>query len=154
MTKSGNDYILSINPYVELPYRTNHELNHYADLLKSGTLDANDDNKLFKEMSKDLTKTVGDKYDQYFRLPTEQKAHMNQLREYMFDKGYISTRDEKVTPKLMQQVMNELDYYNIMHGNQRAAKQFKNISKYTKWFNTIPILGIGAATMYNNKEDK
>lgn len=67
-----NDYI---------PNTAEHELSHFTDLLKSGRPDAHAGNNVFYQMTKDLTKRVGDKHDDYFLLPTEQKAHMNQLRE-------------------------------------------------------------------------
>lgn len=70
-----NDYI---------PNTAEHELSHFTDLLKSGRPDAHAGNNVFYQMTKDLTKRVGDKHDDYFLLPTEQKAHMNQLREWMF----------------------------------------------------------------------
>lgn len=72
-----NDYI---------PNTAEHELSHFTDLLKSGRPDAHAGNNVFYQMTKDLTKRVGDKHDDYFLLPTEQKAHMNQLREWMFQK--------------------------------------------------------------------
>lgn len=85
-----NDYI---------PNTAEHELSHFTDLLKSGRPDAHAGNNVFYQMTKDLTKRVGDKHDDYFLLPTEQKAHMNQLREWMFQNGYINRRDQKVTPE-------------------------------------------------------
>ena len=156
MAKEKDGYALRINRDVVLPYRTYHELNHYSDLLKSGTTDVNDGNKMFKKMQKDLTKNIGDGHDAYMRMPTEQKAHMNTLREYLHDNKFISQRDEKVTPQFMQKVMDYLDYYNIMHESQRAAKQFKNINTYTKWFNQVPLLGVGAMGIYSyeNKDSK
>lgn len=87
-----NDYI---------PNTAEHELSHFTDLLKSGRPDAHAGNNVFYQMTKDLTKRVGDKHDDYFLLPTEQKAHMNQLREWMFQNGYINRRDQKVTPEYM-----------------------------------------------------
>lgn len=36
----------------------------------------------------------------------------------------------------------------------RASKQFGSINKYTKWFNSIPLLGVGAAAMYNNRKNE
>lgn len=35
----------------------------------------------------------------------------------------------------------------------RASKQFGNINKYTKWFNSIPLLGVGAAAVYANDQE-
>lgn len=39
----------------------------------------------------------------------------------------------------------------------KMSKQHKNIKTYTKWFNTIPLLGtatLGVNTYFNNKENK
>lgn len=94
-----NDYI---------PNTAEHELSHFTDLLKSGRPDAHAGNNVFYQMTKDLTKRVGDKHDDYFLLPTEQKAHMNQLREWMFQNGYINRRDQKVTPEYMSKIMKQL----------------------------------------------
>ena len=40
-----------------------------------------------------------------------------------------------------------------MKGVARASKQFKSFNKYTKWFNSIPLIGVGAAAMYKSKEE-
>lgn len=40
---------------------------------------------------------------------------------------------------------------------KKMSKQHKNIKTYTKWFNTIPLLGtatLGVNTYFNNKENK
>lgn len=105
-----NDYI---------PNTAEHELSHFTDLLKSGRPDAHAGNNVFYQMTKDLTKRVGDKHDDYFLLPTEQKAHMNQLREWMFQNGYINRRDQKVTPEYMSKIMKQL---NNVEGMKRCAK--------------------------------
>ena len=107
-----NDYI---------PNTAEHELSHFTDLLKSGRPDAHAGNNVFYQMTKDLTKRVGDKHDDYFLLPTEQKAHMNQLREWMFQNGYINRRDQKVTPEYMSKIMKQLNNVEGMKGVQRAA---------------------------------
>ena len=48
-----NDYI---------PNTAEHELSHFTDLLKSGRPDAHAGNNVFYQMTKDLTKRVGDKH--------------------------------------------------------------------------------------------
>lgn len=116
-----NDYI---------PNTAEHELSHFTDLLKSGRTDAHAGNNMFYQMSKDLTKRVGDGRDNYFLLPTEQKAHMNQLREWMFKNGYINKRDQKITTEYMSKILKKL--------------QFKSNRTFTKWFNSIPLIGVGA----------
>lgn len=117
-----NDYI---------PNTAEHELSHFTDLLKSGRPDAHAGNNVFYQMTKDLTKRVGDKHDDYFLLPTEQKAHMNQLREWMFQNGYINRRDQKVTPEYMSKIMKQLNNVEGMKGVQRAAQQFKSNKTFT-----------------------
>lgn len=69
-----------------IPNTAEHELSHFTDLLKSGRTNADAGNNMFYQMTKDLTNRVGDGHDAYFLLPTEQKAHMNQLREWMFQR--------------------------------------------------------------------
>lgn len=118
-----NDYI---------PNTAEHELSHFTDLLKSGRPDAHAGNNVFYQMTKDLTKRVGDKHDDYFLLPTEQKAHMNQLREWMFQNGYINRRDQKVTPEYMSKIMKQLNNVEGMKGVQRAAQQFKSNKTFNR----------------------
>lgn len=142
-----NDYI---------PNTAEHELSHFTDLLKSGRPDAHAGNNVFYQMTKDLTKRVGDKHDDYFLLPTEQKAHMNQLREQMFQNGYINRRDQKVTPEYMSKIMKQLNNVEGMKGVQRAAQQFKSNKTFTKWFNSVPLIGAGllGVNKYFTDEDK
>ena len=142
-----NDYI---------PNTAEHELSHFTDLLKSGRPDAHAGNNVFYQMTKDLTKRVGDKHDDYFLLPTEQKAHMNQLREWMFQNGYINRRDQKVTPEYMSKIMKQLNNVEGMKGVQRAAQQFKSNKTFTKWFNSVPLMGAGllGVNKYFTDEDK
>lgn len=142
-----NDYI---------PNTAEHELSHFTDLLKSGRPDAHAGNNVFYQMTKDLTKRVGDKHDDYFLLPTEQKAHMNQLREWMFQNGYINRRDQKVTPEYMSKIMKQLNNVEGMKDVQRAAQQFKSNKTFTKWFNSVPLIGAGllGVNKYFTDEDK
>lgn len=142
-----NDYI---------PNTAEHELSHFTDLLKSSRPDAHAGNNVFYQMTKDLTKRVGDKHDDYFLLPTEQKAHMNQLREWMFQNGYINRRDQKVTPEYMSKIMKQLNNVEGMKGVQRAAQQFKSNKTFTKWFNSVPLIGAGllGVNKYFTDEDK
>lgn len=130
-----NDYI---------PNTAEHELSHFTDLLKSGRTDAHAGNNMFYQMSKDLTKRVGDGHDNYFLLPTEQKAHMNQLREWMFKNGYINKRDQKITTEYMSKILKKLQNIEGTKGLRRAAQQFKSNRTFTKWFNSIPLIGVGA----------
>lgn len=130
-----NDYI---------PNTAEHELSHFTDLLKSGRTDAHAGNNMFYQMSKDLTKRVGDGRDNYFLLPTEQKAHMNQLREWMFKNGYINKRDQKITTEYMSKILKKLQNIEGTKGLRRAAQQFKSNRTFTKWFNSIPLIGVGA----------
>lgn len=141
-TEDGN-FIYERNPKVNAPNVATHELSHLADLLKSGRTNAEAGNNMFYKMTQDLTKKLGDKRDIYFSNPSEQKAHMNQLRSWLFDNGYINTRDQKITPEYMAKMLSKIDNVEGMEGVRRAAKQFKSVKTYTKWFNSIPLLGAG-----------
>lgn len=96
----------------------------------------------------DLTNTFAynyaDGHDNYFLLPTEQKAHMNQLREWMFKNGYINKRDQKITTEYMSKILKKLQNIEGTKGLRRAAQQFKSNRTFTKWFNSIPLIGVGA----------
>lgn len=132
---------------------TEHEWSHYADFKRNlDRPDAHGDSNMFYQMSKDLDNKKIDNRDSYYQMPTEQKAHMNQLREYMFQNGYITKRGETIESKMMKNVLDDIRNIPSMKGVFRASQQFKNINKYTKWFNSIPLLGVGAAAMYNNQE--
>lgn len=78
----------------------------------------------------------------YYSKPTEQKAYMNQLREFMYANKMIDTRDQIVTPDLIKQAISKLP--KGMQSIKKASEQFKSMRSYTKWFNTIPLLGVGA----------
>lgn len=107
----------------------------------------------YKALQKDISNKKIDTNDEYYSRPTEQKAHMNQLREYMFQNNYIKTRGETVDEKLLKKAMQEAEKHDSMKGMIRASKQFKSFNKYTKWFNSIPLLGVGAAAVYNNNQE-
>lgn len=128
---------------------TLHEWNHLTDYMKNKAPLADGDSNMFYKMSKDISnKQIDDDY-KYYSRPTEQKAYMNQVREYMFKNGMISKRGDNVDTKMLQNVLNSLSEIDSMKSAVRASKQFKNINKYTKWFNSIPLLGVGALGMYN-----
>lgn len=128
-------------------------MSHYIDMLQTGDyLNAEAGNNMFYQMSKDLDKKV-DSRDKYFSNPSEQKAHMNQLREYMFQNGMIDSRGDTVSDKMMKNVLNKIKGIDGMQGIFRASEQFKSIKTYTKWFNSIPLLGVGAAAVYSNNQE-
>lgn len=136
-----------------IPNVTEHEMSHYIDMLQTGDyLNAEAGNNTFYQMSKDLDKKV-DSRDKYFSNPSEQKAHMNQLREYMFQNGMIDSRGDTVSDKMMKNVLNKIKGIDGMQGIFRASEQFKSIKTYTKWFNSIPLLGVGAAAVYSNNQE-
>lgn len=147
-------YRIDPNANLNLPV-TEHELSHYTDYKRNmDRPDPHGDSNMFYQMSKDLNGKKIDNWDWYYSKPTEQKAHMNQLREYMFRNGMISTRGEKIDAKTMKKVLDQMSKTDSMKEVARASKQFGSINKYTKWFNSIPLLGVGAATMYNNRQNE
>lgn len=60
----------------------------------------------------------------------------------MYANKMIDTRDQIVTPDLIKQAISKLP--KGMQSIKKASKQFKSMRSYTKWFNTIPLLGVGA----------
>ena len=132
-------FIYGRNVNIKQPNNAEHELSHFTDMLKSGSTNAEEGNKMFAQMQNDLTRDV-DIHDSYFKQPTEQKAHMNQLREWMYEQGYITNRNQKVNANTMKKVLKEAGNTSGLEGVERASKQFKDIKTYTKWFNTIPLI--------------
>lgn len=149
------DFEYQINPDYNIDYPiTRHELSHYVDFNVAKSPNADRNNTMFSEMKKDLSKGKNPMYPNntdYFRKGTEQKSYMNTLRQYMFDTGQIKSIGQKVNTKQIKAAINSLpSQYNSV---KAAYQQFVSPSKYTKWFNKIPLLGIPGAAMYiNNKE--
>lgn len=131
-----------------VPYGTTiHEMNHNADYLKNKAIDADANSNLYYWMRSALKPFSRidpntDKLTKYYSKPTEQKAYMNQLREFMYANKMIDTRDQIVTPDLIKQAISKLP--KGMQSIKKASEQFKSMRSYTKWFNTILLLGVGA----------
>lgn len=131
-----------------VPYGTTiHEMNHNTDYLKNKAADADANSNLYYWMRSALKPFSRidpntDKLTKYYSKPTEQKAYMNQLREFMYANKMIDTRDQIVTPDLIKQAISKLP--KGMQSIKKASEQFKSMRSYTKWFNTIPLLGVGA----------
>lgn len=134
---------------------TEHEWNHYVDFLKNKSPGADGNSNMFYQMGKDLDGIKIDGNDLYFAKPTEQKAYMNQFREYLFNSGKINKRGDKVSPSLLKKELEKLSTVPEYSSVVRASKQFGSNAKYTKWFNTIPLLGVGAigANKYFNQNN-
>lgn len=62
-------------------------------------------------------------------------------------------RGDTVSDKMMKNVLNKIKGIDGMQGIFRASEQFKSIKTYTKWFNSIPLLGVGAAAVYSNNQE-
>lgn len=136
------DYLYNID--IGVPYgTTTHELNHFSDFIGNKSVDADGNSNMFKWMRSAL-KPYSDGMSKYFSKPTEQKAYMNQLREFMYANKMIDTRDQVVTPDLIKQAIGKLP--KGMESIKKASEQFKSLKSYTKWFNTIPLLGAGTIT--------
>lgn len=109
-----------------------------TDYLISRNPNTTTNNNMLKQLESSL-KNTDEK--EYFRRGTEQKAYMNQLRARMYEDGAISSLDELVTPSMIKSYIDKLGDKDSI---KRAYKQHKSLSSYTKWFNSIPLLGVGA----------
>lgn len=129
-----NEFDLWVNTgmYRDPMQLANHEMNHYTDYIISRNIDTSVNNNMLKQLENSLKQT--DATD-YYRKGTEQKAYMNQLRTMLKQNGDVQNLDEPVSSTLLN----------------------KNINAYTKWFNTIPLLGttaLGANAYFNNNKDE
>lgn len=91
------------------------------------------------------TPTSIDSRRRYLRSGTEQKAYMNTLRRRMLNDGTIKNIDDQVSTKLLNNYIDQLSDSVYI---KKAYKEHKNISSYTKWFNSIPLLSVGALGVY------
>lgn len=85
---------------------------------------------------------------------TEQKAYMNQLRTMLKQNGDVQNLDEPVSSTLLKKYLDKMSDSDPI---KKMFKQHKNINAYTKWFNTIPLLGttaLGANAYFNNNKDE
>ena len=118
-----------------VPYGTTiHEMNHNADYLKNKAIDADANSNLYYWMRSALKPFSRidpntDKLTKYYSKPTEQKAYMNQLREFMYANKMIDTRDQIVTPDLIKQAISKLP--KGMQSIKKASEQFKSMRSYT-----------------------
>lgn len=134
------EYVFDVERGV--PFGTTlHETNHFADFLKNQSPYADEGSNLYKWM-RSAIKPYADNQSKYFAKPTEQKAYMNQLREFMYANKMIDTRDQIVDSSLIQKAIDKLP--KGMNAIKEARDMFKSRRSYTKWFNTVPLLGVGA----------
>lgn len=137
-----DDFMLQVNPtkYENPLQLATHEMNHYTDFLISRNPNTTINNKMLNSLENSLTPAgVGDEAA-YFVKGTEQKAYMNQLRAKMYDEGVIDALDYPVDTKTIEGYLNTLPDNSSI---KKASKYHKNIKSYTKWFNNIPLLGVG-----------
>lgn len=142
---SWGDFIYYVNPSLEQLDKalTRHEMGHYVDFNMSRSSNPDAGNLMFNEMKKDLSvdpNPLIPSRTNYFRTGSEQKSYMNTLRQFMFDNNMINKIDDKVNSKQIQDAINKLP--SELNSVKAAYKQFKSPRKYTKWFNTIPLLGV------------
>lgn len=153
---SWSDFAYYINPSIENLDKalTRHEMGHYVDFNMSKSNNADRGNLMFNELRKDLSVDLNplmpNKTD-YFRQGTEQKSYMNTLRQFMFDNNMINRIDDQVTQKQIKEAINKLP--SELKSVKAAYQQFKSPKKYTKWFNTIPLLGT-IPFIYNYSQEK
>lgn len=125
-----------------------HELNHYTDYAISKHSNTAVNNNMLQQLEgslKEADPTSIDSRRRYLRSGTEQKAYMNTLRRRMLNDGTIKNIDDQVSTKLLNNYIDQLSDSDYI---KKAYKEHKNISSYTKWFNSIPLLSVGALGVY------
>ena len=129
----------------------NHEMNHYTDYIISRNANTTINNNMLKQLENSLKQTDA---TSYYRKGTEQKAYMNQLRTMLKQNGDVQNLDEPVSSTLLKKYLDKMSDSDPI---KKMFKQHKNINAYTKWFNTIPLLGttaLGANAYFNNNKDE
>lgn len=83
-----------------------------------------------------------------YRDPMQLANHeMNHYTDYIISRNANTTINNK----------KYLDKMSDSDPIKKMFKQHKNINAYTKWFNTIPLLGttaLGANAYFNNNKDE
>lgn len=148
-----NEFDLWVNTgmYRDPMQLANHEMNHYTDYIISRNANTTINNNMLKQLENSLKQTDA---TSYYRKGTEQKAYMNQLRTMLKQNGDVQNLDEPVSSTLLKKYLDKMSDSDPI---KKMFKQHKNINAYTKWFNTIPLLGtatLGVNTYFNNKENK
>ncbi len=129
----------------------NHEMNHYTDYIISRNANTTINNNMLKQLENSLKQTDA---TSYYRKGTEQKAYMNQLRTMLKQNADVQNLDEPVSSTLLKKYLDKMSDSDPI---KKMFKQHKNINAYTKWFNTIPLLGttaLGANAYFNNNKDE
>lgn len=148
-----NEFDLWVNTgmYRDPMQLANHEMNHYTDYIISRNANTSINNNMLKQLENSLKQTDA---TSYYRKGTEQKAYMNQLRTMLKQNGDIQNLDEPVSSTLLKKYLDKMSDSDPI---KKMLKQHKNINAYTKWFNTIPLLGttaLGANAYFNNNKNE
>lgn len=148
-----NEFDLWVNTgmYRDPMQLANHEMNHYTDYIISRNANTTINNNMLKQLENSLKQTDA---TSYYRKGTEQKAYMNQLRTMLKQNGDVQNLDEPVSSTLLKKYLDKMSDSDPI---KKMFKQHKNINVYTKWFNTIPLLGttaLGANAYFNNNKDE
>lgn len=123
----------------------------YTDYIISRNANTTINNNMLKQLENSLKQTDA---TSYYRKGTEQKAYMNQLRTMLKQNGDVQNLDEPVSSTLLKKYLDKMSDSDPI---KKMFKQHKNINAYTKWFNTIPLLGttaLGANAYFNNNKDE
>lgn len=149
----NNEFDLWVNTgmYRDPMQLANHEMNHYTDYIISRNANTTINNNMLKQLENSLKQTDA---TSYYRKGTEQKAYMNQLRTMLKQNGDVQNLDEPVSSTLLKKYLDKMSDSDPI---KKMFKQHKNINAYTKWFNTIPLLGttaLGANAYFNNNEEQ
>lgn len=148
-----NEFDLWVNTgmYRDPMQLANHEMNYYTDYIISRNANTTINNNMLKQLENSLKQTDA---TSYYRKGTEQKAYMNQLRTMLKQNGDVQNLDEPVSSTLLKKYLGKMSDSDPI---KKMFKQHKNINAYTKWFNTIPLLGttaLGANAYFNNNKDE
>ena len=148
-SSSGRPLEEGLKPVFSLEDAANMTPN--TDYIISRNANTTINNNMLKQLENSLKQTDA---TSYYRKGTEQKAYMNQLRTMLKQNGDVQNLDEPVSSTLLKKYLDKMSDSDPI---KKMFKQHKNINAYTKWFNTIPLLGttaLGANAYFNNNKDE
>lgn len=100
---------------------------------------------------------TGDPEKERFYQATGRSSSGRPLEEGLkpvFSLEDVQNLDEPVSSTLLKKYLDKMSDSDPI---KKMFKQHKNINAYTKWFNTIPLLGttaLGANAYFNNNKDE
>lgn len=108
----------------------------------------------YRNRAEQADKIFGTNYSETYDLLDDLYQHRYFDLPEVQPKDDVQNLDEPVSSTLLKKYLDKMSDSDPI---KKMFKQHKNINAYTKWFNTIPLLGttaLGANAYFNNNKDE